>query len=68
MSNRPTDSYLVGQQPLRDHRRSLRIADDDEVVRYRLQSELKDSFCIVAVAESATEAIRSPNSIVPTLR
>ena len=44
-------------EPLRDHRRSLLIADDDAVVRYRVQSELKDSFRIVAVAESATEAI-----------
>jgi len=55
--DRPTDSYLMGEQPLRDHRRSLLIADDDEVVRYRLQSELSDSFCIVAVAENATQAI-----------
>ena len=45
------------EQPLRDHRRSLLIADDDDVVRYRLQSELKDSFRIVAAAENATDAI-----------
>ena len=55
--DRPADSYDMGQQPLRDHRRSLLIADDDEVVRYRLQSELGDSFCVVAVADNATDAI-----------
>ena len=44
-------------QPLRDHRRSLLIADDDAVVRYRLQSELKDSFRVVAVAENTADAI-----------
>lgn len=43
--------------PLQDHRRSLLIADDDAVVRYRLGAELKDSFRIVAVAENATDAI-----------
>lgn len=55
--DRPPETYEMGQQPLRDHRRSLLIADDDAVVRYRLQSELADSFCIVAVAENATDAI-----------
>ena len=40
-----------------DHRRSLLIADDDAVVRYRLAAELKASFRIVAVADNATDAI-----------
>lgn len=40
-----------------DHRRSLLIADDDAVVRYRLGAELKASFRIVAVADNATDAI-----------
>lgn len=55
--DRPPDTYAMGHQPLRDHRRSLLIADDDPVVRYRLQAALSDSFCIVALAENATEAI-----------
>lgn len=55
--DRSPDTYEMGQQPLRDHRRSLLIADDDEIVRYRLQTELSDSFCIVALAENATDAI-----------
>ena len=55
--DRPPDTYAAAQQPLRDHCRSLLIADDDEVVRYRLQSELSESFRIVAVAGNATEAI-----------
>ena len=54
----PTDETAARhEQPLRDHRRSLLIADDDPIVRYRLGAELKDSFQIVAVAENATEAI-----------
>jgi DNA-binding NarL/FixJ family response regulator len=44
-------------EPLRDHRRTLLIADDDDVVRYRLQSELSESFRVVAVAENTAEAI-----------
>ncbi len=55
--DRPADSYEVGHEPLRDHRRSLLIADDDAVVRYRLKTELADSFCIVAVADNAVDAI-----------
>lgn len=53
--NPPT--ALADSQLLPDHRRSLLIADDDAVVRYRLESELKAWFRIVAVAENATEAI-----------
>jgi len=45
------------EAPLRDHRRSLLIADDDPVVLYRLKTQLSDSFCVVGLAESATEAI-----------
>lgn len=55
--DRSPETYEMGQQPLRDHRRSLLIADDDEVVRYRLQSELSDSFRIIAMADNATDAI-----------
>lgn len=43
--------------PLPDHRRSLLIADDDAVVRYRLGAELKGAFRIVAVADNAIDAI-----------
>lgn len=44
-------------EPLRDHRRTLLIADDDVVVRYRLQTELSESFRIIGVAEDTAEAI-----------
>ncbi len=44
-------------EPLRDHRRSLLIADDDPVVLYRLKTQLSDSFRIVGLAENATQAI-----------
>ncbi len=43
--------------PRQDHRPSLLIADDDAVVRYRLDAQLKESFRIVAVADNATDAI-----------
>jgi DNA-binding NarL/FixJ family response regulator len=48
----------MDDQPPRDHRRSLLIADDDALVLYRLlRSEMLDSFRIVAVAQNATDAI-----------
>lgn len=53
----PRPHARAAEEPLRDHRRTLLIADDDVVVRYRLQSELSESFRIVAVAEDASEAI-----------
>ena len=43
--------------PLRDHRRTLLIADDDEIVRSRFSAELGQSFRIVGLAENATDAI-----------
>lgn len=55
--NRAPEPRAIDDEPLRDHRRTLLIADDDTVVRYRLQSELSDSFRIVAIAENATKAI-----------
>lgn len=42
------------EQPRRDHRPSLLIADDDAVVRFGAQ--LKDSFRIIAVADNTTDA------------
>ena len=59
---RPPDGAFVWvggrrEPPLHDHRRTLVIADDDPVVLYRLKTQLSDSFRIVAMAESATEAI-----------
>lgn len=44
------------EQPRRDHRPSLLIADDDAVVRYQLRAQLKDSFRIIAVADNTTDA------------
>ena len=55
--NVSADCIETTNQPLRDHRRSLLIADDDVVVRFRIENELKDSFRIVAMAENAAEAI-----------
>ncbi len=43
--------------PLRDHRRTLLIADDDRIVRYKLSAELGQSFRIVGLADNATDAI-----------
>ena len=51
------DTAQTDAPPLRDHRRSLLIADDDEVVRYRLSAELGQSFRIVGLAANATDAI-----------
>ncbi|CAN5828938.1 hypothetical protein BH18ACT7_BH18ACT7_13160 [soil metagenome] len=44
------DTAPMHAQPLRDHRRTLLIADDDQIVRYRLSAELGQSFRIVGLA------------------
>jgi len=62
-NTRPDDDNARGEtdrryeEPLRDHRRTLLIADDDPVVLYRLKTQLSDSFRIVGLVASATEAI-----------
>jgi len=51
------DTAPTHAEPLCDHRRTLLIADDDPVVRYRLSAELGQSFRIVGLADNATDAI-----------
>ena len=51
------DTAPTHAEPLRDHRRTLLIADDDQIVRYKLSAELGQSFRIVGLAENATDAI-----------